>query len=378
MSLLSRKVELKYVKKAFLVKFGNLYIIPKVKEEEIDATFLIEKIKECLSGSPLVKKVETLNIPSSRELVVRRVIGPLESISLSPIKFEVSLPIEEQATSIFMSSLFGERVDMTTDFGVIYNASTYVIFREANLSKLFHPGAPDVRDVLVDTIGKEKIWETKVIPPNPLIQDIYFVYLRDDPNMEEFVGKMFIEGDRLYYYLSEKLLSFFERILGYLLDVASSTLDFYYAAVFQKLKLEEVVENLKMIHQSIQDVIAGFQKLSFWNIYGHYKHSKNLEKLVSQHYSALLNYSFNLEILRKYSEEAEDSLYNSFLFRHFTKQLMAELKHDEIDMDTLTKCVNYARELVQKSYTVKVTLLGGLISIIGSILGTLILRFLGL
>lgn len=131
-----------------------------------------------MNASLLVKKVEVLSTPLLKGLVVRKIMGPMESIRLSLVKLEISLPIKNQKTSIFESSLFGEQADTTTDFGVIYNASIYVIFRKADLSKLVHLGAPDVRDVLVDVIGKEKAWKTKHIPPNPLRQDIYLVYLK--------------------------------------------------------------------------------------------------------------------------------------------------------------------------------------------------------
>ena len=162
-----------------------------------------------MNASLLVKKVEVLSTPLLKGLVVRKIMGPIESIRLSPVKLEISLPIKNQKTSIFESSLFGEQADTTTDFGIIYNASIYVIFRKADLSKLVHLGAPDVRDVLVDVIGKEKAWKTKRIPPNPLRQDIYLVYLKDNSNTKEFIGKIFREENRLYYYLNEKMLSCF-------------------------------------------------------------------------------------------------------------------------------------------------------------------------
>ena len=384
MSMLTKKVESKYIKKAFLVKFGNVYIIPEIEEpEKVDFEVLMEKIKKCLNNSPLMKKIRKIDVPTksfggTMRMMYEATGFALEAVMLShPLKAEINLPVKNQGEAALMSSLIGKRVDLTTKFGILYNASIYAMFREADLTKISHPGAPDIRDLLESVIKSEKSWRTTYTGPNPLRQDFFFVYLVDNKNTQEYIGKIFVEGSRLYLYQSEKWLKKFDQMLATILYTISSRLDIYYSGIFQHDKLEDCVQNLNEIHESIQSIIASSLKLSFFDIMGHYRNSKELEKLISKHYSGLLDYSSNLELLRKRTEEVEKYLSKNFLLGPFIETLMEELKHQKIDVETLTKCASYAREVIQKSYTTKVTLLGAAIGILGTIFGTLILHYLG-
>ena len=384
MSILNEKVESRYIKKAFLVKFGNVYIIPVEEYKKVNAEVLMEKISECLDNSPLIKKIRKIDVPTIGFTVTMRMAykptGPvLESAVLShPIKAEISLPVKNQRSAAFMLGVYGERVDPTTDFGILYNANIYAIFREADLSKIFHPGSPDIRGLLESLIESEKSWRTKDTYPNPLRENFFFVYLVDNKNTQKYMGKIFVEKSQLYFYQSEKNLKKFDEFLATILYIISTPLDTYYSAIFQLGKLKGYIENLNEIHKAIQSVIASSLELSSFDVMSHYGNSKRLEKLISKHYSGLLDYSSNLELLRKRIEEAEKELRKDFLLNPFVETLMEELKHKKTDVETLTKCASYAREVIQKSYTTKVTLLGALIAILGTIFGTLILHYLGL
>lgn len=383
--MLNEKVESKFVKKAFLVKFGNVYVIPEIEEpKKFDEKVLMEKIKECLNNSPSMKGIRKIDKPTKSFGAWAKMtygpIGPvLESVTLHhPIMAEVSIPVKNQRSAASMLALYGKRTDLTTDFGILYNASIYAIFREVDLSKGPHPGSPDIRDLLKSTIANEKSWRMTSTYPNPLRQNFFFVYLLDNKTTQEYIGKIFVEKSQLYFYQSEKNLKKIDELLATVLYLVSTPLDTYYSGIFQLRKLKDRIRDLNETHESIQSIIASSLELSFFDIVSHYRNSKKLEKLISKHYSELLDYSSNLELLRKRIEQAEKFLGVDFLLNPFMEKLMEELKHEKIDVETLTKCASYAREVIQRSYTTKVTLLGGLIAILGTIFGTLILHYLGL
>ena len=175
MAILNEEVESKYVKKAFLIKFGNLFVIPKnLKDSD-----LIENIMKCLNSSPFMNKIRKIEKPTKELATVRRMrvesTGPvMESLVLThPIMAEISLPVKNQAHTTFLSSLWGESVDSSPDFGIIYNAGIYAIFREVDLSKMRYSGAPDIRDLFQSIIEGENSWRTATVSPTPLREDFF-------------------------------------------------------------------------------------------------------------------------------------------------------------------------------------------------------------
>jgi hypothetical protein len=382
MSSLSEKVDPKFVSKAFLVKFGNCYIRPNASIEKLDVKPLINKIKDCLNASPSVKSVETKAVPPAEDFIStsRRQPGKpekIEAIEFTPlIEASVTLPVKNQRIAALYSSLFGKgNVDATADSGVLYNGSIYAIFRVIDFSKNIHDGAPDIRNLFVGLLEKESSWEVRKVPPNPLRQDIYFVYLFEKEETRKYLGKVFAEKGEVYFHLPESESAHFEELLGRLLVMPRTLGDFYHASDL-KHQIEDVAEDLNETHKSIQKVIAGFLKLRFIDVYNHYKHSRELEKLVSRHYSLLLDYSGKTQMLRQCTKDVEDLMSDDYVLKHFKNQLMEDLVFEAIDVETLTKCASYACEVVQRSYTTKITLLGVLIGVLGTAIGTLILQFI--
>lgn len=378
-----RKIESKFIRKAFLVKFGNAFVIPEAEKNTVDVKDLLGKIRKCLDTSPLVKETEIVGIPHKHLFSftsMTRAKGKseeIESVLLSqPIRAKISLPVKNQKDSALDLLLFSE-ADCTEDFGILYNAGIFAVFREVDLSKKSHPGAPDIRELLLNTIESEKSWKMRNTYPNPLRENFFIVYLRDDQSTKENIGKTLVEDNSLYLYQSEKSLGKFEELLARILWEISPKISTYYSAIFQLEKMRDLSNSLLELHGSIQSTIAGLLQLSFFNIVGYYKNSKKLERLISKHYSSLLDYSSNVELFRQDAEDAKDALDKVFLLKPFARILMEELELERIDIETLTKCTSYARDVVQKSYTTKVTLLGALIGILGTVLGTLLLHYLG-
>ena len=154
------------------------------------------------------------------------------------------------------------------------------------------------------------------------------------------------------------------------------TLARFYETASKHAKIEEYRSRLEEIHGSMRKIIAEAERIPFFDLYKHYKESKKLEHLVAKHFSSLLDYTLGLEELREWTESVQGMLNNDILLRNFQTRLMADLKHEKIDVDTLTRCADYGREITQRSYTGKITLVGILLTIILSIVGSIIIDYL--
>lgn len=378
MSLLSRKVDLKFVKKAYLIKFGNAYILPK---KEVDDKFLMDQLIECLSSSPLITAVYHLVPPGGpQRLSVFRTYRYATFFALNFMPYvgcRFNLPVKNQNVSeIFEAFVSSKAIDYTSTFDLLYNGSIYLISRKVDLSKVFHPGAPDIRDEFKAILSKEELWEVRQVAPNPLREDIFLVFIEETEETSKFVGKMFLEKGRLYLYLSKTLLKQYKQIMSSLLRSSSYILDMYYTAVTARELVDQYRRELEKIHTSIRKILGEFEKIPFFDIYNHFKKSRELERLISRHYSCLLDYSSAIEQLREDSERVRNLLRESYLLRYFQKRLMKEIEYRKIDVDTLTKCASYAREITQRSYTTKITLVAALLTVIGSIIGSVLISLL--
>jgi hypothetical protein len=382
MSSLSEKVDPKLVKKAFLVKFGNCYIRPDAHIEKLDVKLLINKIKDCLNASPSVKSVETKAVPPVEDFIYtsrRGLENPerIETIEFTPlIDAKVTLPLKNQKMVSLYSALYGKgNIDATADFGILYNGSIYAIFRDIDFSKDIHDGAPDIRNLFSGLLEKESSWKVHSVPPNPLRQDFYFVYLIEKEETRQYLGKTYARENEVHFHLPESESAHFEELLSRLL-VMPPMLGLFYEASDQKQQIQDISDDLNETHKSIQKVIASFLKLRFIDVVGHYKLSRELEKLVSRHYSLLLDYSGKTEELRQSTKFVEDRMSNDYILKRFESKLMEDLALEAVDVETLTKCASYACEVVQRSYTTKITLLGVLMGVLGTAIGTLILQFI--
>lgn len=303
-----------------------------------------------------------------------------QSIMLQwPISARISLPVKNQWEVSFLQSMYGKnQVEATIKFGVLYNGAVYAVYREADMSKLFHPAGPDMRNLLQKALVEEKGWTTKDIYPNPLRQDFYFVYIADNEETQGFIGYYYLDDSRLYLYFSEKRMEYFRESLAVMLVAVATDLDKYYSTIFSLVDTRDCIEKLDEIHLSIQRILEDSLGLSFFNILAHYTASKKLERVIAEHYSTLLRYSSNVRKLSKEVEETESRLSKSVLFKPLLKKLMTEFDYKGIDTDVLTKCADYAQETLRRSFTTKVTLLGVLIGVLGTVFGTMLLHFLGI
>jgi hypothetical protein len=218
----------------------------------------------------------------------------------------------------------------------------------------------------------------KSIPPVPLRESMYLIFLLENDGTRPLLDKSFLDpqsGD-LYVCLPEKILNRFEEFMAVCMARASHYLDNFYDAVTVHETVERKREELENTQRSLKTLANGIQELSFFNFYQHYKQTKRMEKMVTTHFSNLVDYNIACQKLRKSTEELETRLEDSEILRPFKKPLLDELRHDKIDTESLTTCANYLNDMTQRSYTNKISLLAVLLTIIGSVAGSVILDYL--
>ena len=371
MSLMHAKIENEYIKRSFLLKMGNLFVLPR----EENTSLAEEEIIEVFNVSDVVKKVETVDLTHS--FTITSLLDP-RSIRLGkPIMLHIELPIEKQEVSMIDLALFGEKSDSVSNFSITYDGTMYAICREVDFSKsLYLGGVPDVRNIFFDMIYEKKLFNVIKVPPNPRHENIYLVYVKDSEKANDYVGGTFKEEKSFSIYLSESQLEDHGKIVARLLRMTE--LEDYYKAKLSYGKLQTIAERIGEVHQIIQDVIDESMNTSFFHLLEHYRLTKKLEKLVYLHHSYLLSYSLGSEILRADIQSADEALRTDSIFKHYRNELLEELEIPRVDLDTLTKCVIFAKDFIQRSYATKATLFGALIGVVGTIIGTYLLNLLGL
>jgi hypothetical protein len=383
------------LERAFLIKFGSCLILPEILEknhqpfglEEKMPEKLIDDVKNQLNSSPLIKEVEILHILPTKafDLSELRIVTSNTSTSLQAIRFmplircSLVIPVKNQEEASEMNYLYGEKaVDATTKFEIIYDGSIYAITRQVDIRKRIHPGAIDIRDIFLQAMQNEAVWKLKEIPPNPLREDYYVLFLVEDQDTRELIGRTARTGKGIYYVLPVPSNKDFAKVLGSILHNSSWCLLQYYDTVTKTDEVDEIARNIIELHSSIQSTINKISSLWYFNIYEHYKQSRILEKLISKHYALVLEYTNKVGRLRKEVADSRDLIEKQPMFKHSKEELIQELKPTKIDIEVFSRCAEYAREVTGKSYATKVTIVGVVVSILGAFLGSLILHYLGI
>ena len=151
----------------------------------------------------------------------------------------------------------------------------------------------------------------------------------------------------------------------------------YYWTFSKKEEVNDISSKIIELQYSAQLTVKKISSLGEFDLVNHYKNSKLLEKQVSKYYSLVLDYVNKFSELTKNIDLSKKSLDNT-IFELVKDELIADLQPNKIDTDTFSKCVDYAKEVIGKSYTTKITIFSAVLSILGGIVGSLILRFLGI
>lgn len=236
------KFNLSKVEKAFQVKFGSAFVLFEEQKDgkgeviRLNDKEVVEGLKEKLNKSMLFKSVEIVKLSDGSQFWEGYFDKTRRSVNFyPPIQCTLSIPIKNQEERQFFKGLFGEtQIDETSDFGMFYNGSVYITYREINLHKLFHPGALDVRDLFEETIKDTSKWVFEYVPPNPLRQDFFFYFVKTDEETTPFIGKdITINSNTVFIRPTPKDLDF-AKVIGLTFAAYSHTLDTYYKTMLQK------------------------------------------------------------------------------------------------------------------------------------------------
>ena len=340
-----------------------------------------------MNSSPIFSEVSTFDVidyghPTLQERRIITELDPysseLKALRFRPlIKCTVNLPIKNQYDVHIMQSINGEaQIDATSIFKLFYDGCIFGIYREIDIKKVVHPGIVNIRDLFQEAL-LDKRWKLEKIPPNPLRQDFIFYFVDDTKVAPKNFGKTF-ERDKgtIVMILPVPKDDDFDKVLGRLLYTNSLILDVYYQAMSDVKSLNDISSSIIELQDSIQLTIKAKSILNYFDLLRHYKSSKKLEKLIFEHYGLILKYTNDLNRLRTNIGRIEEYLAANELFSIKKKDLIDDLQPDTIDVETLSKCIEYARSMSEKSYIVKMTILGALLGIAGGIAGSLVLEII--
>jgi len=279
----------KNIREAYLVKFGNLYIekkdkgIPKVEhcyavrpwalipKTGAPPPLEIEKLVNCFKKSPNVERV-TLN--SETELkYVGLYFDPHTRWHFEPVlRLDLNIPVENQEVTKLTKKRFGDRVEETTKFTVFYDGSNYIITTEVKDFTKFHVVA-DVRDFLHNLLKEDFVVED--IPPNPMREDYYFLFLSDTDIKTIKEPEIMINKGTIIIPKKEEELKSKNEIFSNLLVESRLFLDIFYAGSMIAVNLQKKYVKLNKLHREIQKKIG---ELSTTPNYSLFKRSKIRKK----------------------------------------------------------------------------------------------------
>jgi hypothetical protein len=367
-----------------LFKVGSAYIVPK--DITIDDNTLFNKLIQCLNSSPLVVKTYTLsptgkpralNVFCFSRLMDTKTTKLIRLSFLPYIICKIHLPKKNQEIGMTWESFAtSENIDWTEKFDVVYDGSIFLVSREIDFSKRFHPGSEDIREVFFSILKKEKTWNLKSVAPVPLRENIILVFLVENNETAKIIGRnLFRKPGDLIFFLPESVLRKVDQFQVDFLSQISFDLALFYDTVCELNEVNTYREELEKIHIELKSMVDKLQKLHFYNFLAYHKALKQLENLISKHFSYIVNYGLALNALEGTIGKLKEQLKQNFWLKHLQLQLLEELEHKKIDVDALTKCTNHIKEIAQRSYTNRITLLATILTIIGSIIGSLVIDY---
>lgn len=384
------------ITKAFLVNFGNFFLLPKAMEKEAASPFvpesevksLIESVKKQLQP-PIFKEVKTLhshdfeffNIYPTRRTVSGSA-SSLEAVTFSPlISCKIALPLEDQGELLCENYIHGETsTDATTEFQVLFDGAIYMIIREIDLGKCSHPGIIDARNAFFDALENETFWKWEEYPPDPIgtthTLDLVFVFLVEDEKDSKLMGRVFLRDYCIYSILPTPPDEDFTKVFGSTFADNSPWLLRYYTTLISKQRVNDITERIVNLQDEIQYNIRNAPKSRLFNVYRHYRQSRTLEDHVLEHYSLVIDYANEMEKLIWETTNTQECIEET-LFQHSKEKLIRELKPREIDIERYSKYVEKVKETIGESYTIKITLIGAILTVIGAIAGALAFHHLG-
>jgi hypothetical protein len=242
------------------------------------------------------------------------------------------------------------------------------VSREINFSKRFHPGSEDIRDLFFSILEKAETWNFKSVAPVPLRENIILVFLIENNETAKIIGRtLFRKPGDLIFFLPESALRKVDQFEVDFLSRISFDLALFYDTVCELNEVNTYRRELEKIE--LKSMMDKFQKLHFHNFFAYHKALKQLENLISKHFSYIVNYSLALNALEGAIEKLKEQLKQNFCLKYLQSQLLKELEHKKIDIDALTRCTDHIKEIAQRSYTNRITLLATILTIIGSVIG---------
>jgi len=297
----------------------------------------------------------------------------------------MTLPEKNQPLAKNFEILNGKKIHVCTDFEIFYDWCNYLILSEID-SKKFNinfvgDSGADVRNQIEKIFENNNKFSIEIIPPTPLRQRFYFIFLKPSKKFDMYIGKTFVVNDDkscIYSILPSEILGKFDFYFALRFGILSEMISVYYLTNYVHDELEYLETEVKELHSSVQNNIKEINNLKLINFIKRSRLLQEIQTALSGYYSKLAEYSNLQSLLKRHIDIVKDIDFGiDGLFTPILDDLIQEFRYYPLDLDLLEKSMGYARESMQKVYSKKVTIIAVIVTAIFSILGTIILHYFG-
>ena len=358
--------------RAYLIKIGNIFIKLKTKENK-NVKDLIKLATGELNKSKIVKKVETISSTRYPDYMMHeRMKIPDEEISLkfSPfLKININIATKDQESVLRYKAMSREDyIDYAESYDILYNGSIFLISREADINKPLHPGAPDIREELINIFNESDAFSVEFMPPNPLREDMYLIFIRNNDENKKFIGKIDCKNDIIYLYASENDI---KDINGHILSIYESiehVINVFYHSIMSIKNLIKLTDEILDNNEEILNDINNLRNTSIFNILKRLNINKEIDNKLLKYHKQYITYQKLKMRCDMEKSRNKEIIEKTELLHCWKNKLFNELDRRLYDISTLENCVSYYKEATQFSNVFKMTIFGLFLGFLSSLI----------
>lgn len=371
------------IKEAYLVKFGNLYVsnkdskIPDVEHcfsvrywtgipKEGISPINIEKLVNCLEKSPQVEKV-TFN--PKKQKIQWRGLNFDPSIRWHfrpPLRCDLNIPFKNQESAQRKKRMYGDKVEEITKFTVFFDGSNYIITAKVRDIKNLH-SVTDVRNLLANLLKKE--FRVKELPPNPLREYYYLLFLSDTMQSLKLKPIIQIGPQRRYLLPREEDVKRKDEILHRLLMSCSYFLDTFYTSSEIRANMEYKYVELNKLHMNLQKKSKEFFTAPTLSLLKRRKLKKEIEESILKHYEIILDFNLCMNLIQDAKLEVTRDSKDLFPFYATADKMIEDnFGYYPLNVDLFNACLDYTKKIMERTFSWRLALYAVFFGAISSVL----------
>ena len=373
-------------REAYLVKFGNLYVRKKnAGTSEVEhcyrvrplivspkkkglSPFDIEKVINCFEKSP---QIEDVKFARKGEIRWRGYhFDPMIRWHFNPsITMKLKLPVKNQPMTKAEIVDYGDFVETSSKFKILYDGSNYVITTKVKAISKFHASVFDVRDLLSTLLEKE--FTVDSIPPNPIRHDYYLIFLpsKKDVKRTERIIKSSQLPRRYFLLATEDEKKQKDKLFQAMFSSSTLFLDVFFAGSMISQHLRKSYVELNVLHMDIQKKSKDYLSTPSRKLLTRGRIKSDLEELIRKHYEIALDQNICRTLIEDAKLVVKEKSEKAVPFhKTFDELIRVNYKYYPLNVDLFNTCLEYSKTIVERTFSWRLALYAAIFGATSSVL----------